>query len=65
MKASSSWFQRYLLPGFVFQAAVIAGGYWAVPPAEDGELPPVAPLPTLGAAVVVLGALSLLTILLA
>lgn len=27
MKASSSWFQRYLLPGFVFQAAVIAGGY--------------------------------------
>lgn len=23
----SSWFQRYLLPGFVFQAAVIAGGY--------------------------------------
>lgn len=27
MKAASSWFQRYLLPGFVFQAAVIAGGY--------------------------------------
>lgn len=25
--ATSSWFQRYLLPGFVFQAAVIAGGY--------------------------------------
>jgi len=24
---ASSWFQRYLLPGFVFQAAVIAGGY--------------------------------------
>src|SRR5690606_29954200 len=23
----STWFQRYLLPGFVFQAAVIAGGY--------------------------------------
>ena len=22
-----TWFQRYLLPGFVFQAAVIAGGY--------------------------------------
>jgi len=27
MTAKSSWFQRYLLPGFVFQAAVIAGGY--------------------------------------
>ncbi|TWI02672.1 putative membrane protein YkvI [Luteimonas cucumeris] len=27
MTTSSSWFQRYLLPGFVFQAAVIAGGY--------------------------------------
>ena len=27
MKAGSTWFQRYLLPGFVFQAAVIAGGY--------------------------------------
>ncbi len=27
MKQTSSWFQRYLLPGFVFQAAVIAGGY--------------------------------------
>ncbi|MEO6102856.1 MAG: hypothetical protein ABIP44_04350 [Pseudoxanthomonas sp.] len=27
MKAGSSWFQRTLLPGFVFQAAVIAGGY--------------------------------------
>jgi uncharacterized membrane protein YkvI len=25
--SASSWFQRYLLPGFVFQAAVIAGGY--------------------------------------
>ena len=25
--APSTWFQRYLLPGFVFQAAVIAGGY--------------------------------------
>ncbi|MDQ2701415.1 MAG: hypothetical protein M3Y70_01060 [Pseudomonadota bacterium] len=24
---ASTWFQRYLLPGFVFQAAVIAGGY--------------------------------------
>ncbi len=23
----SSWFQRYLLPGFVFQSVVIAGGY--------------------------------------
>ena len=23
----SNWFQRYLLPGFVFEAAVIAGGY--------------------------------------
>jgi uncharacterized membrane protein YkvI len=23
----SDWFQRYLLPGFVFEAAVIAGGY--------------------------------------
>ena len=27
MNAPSTWFQRYLLPGFVFQAAVIAGGY--------------------------------------
>ncbi|MGN7727237.1 YkvI family membrane protein [Luteimonas sp. 22616] len=27
MTAKSNWFQRYLLPGFVFQAAVIAGGY--------------------------------------
>lgn len=27
MSAASTWFQRYLLPGFVFQAAVIAGGY--------------------------------------
>jgi uncharacterized membrane protein YkvI len=27
MTAASTWFQRYLLPGFVFQAAVIAGGY--------------------------------------
>ena len=27
MTAPSTWFQRYLLPGFVFQAAVIAGGY--------------------------------------
>ena len=27
MSAAPSWFQRYLLPGFVFQAAVIAGGY--------------------------------------
>lgn len=27
MSAPASWFQRYLLPGFVFQAAVIAGGY--------------------------------------
>lgn len=27
MSSASSWFQRYLLPGFVFQAAVIAGGY--------------------------------------
>ena len=27
MTPASSWFQRYLLPGFVFQAAVIAGGY--------------------------------------
>ncbi len=24
---SASWFQRYLLPGFVFESAVIAGGY--------------------------------------
>ena len=23
----SSWFQRYLLPGFVFQSVIIAGGY--------------------------------------
>ena len=22
-----SWFQRYLLPGFVFQSMIIAGGY--------------------------------------
>jgi uncharacterized membrane protein YkvI len=27
MTTASTWFQRYLLPGFVFQAAVIAGGY--------------------------------------
>ena len=27
LSQSSTWFQRYLLPGFVFQAAVIAGGY--------------------------------------
>ena len=27
MTSNSTWFQRYLLPGFVFQAAVIAGGY--------------------------------------
>ena len=27
MRTGSTWFQRYLLPGFVFQAAVIAGGY--------------------------------------
>lgn len=27
MSGASTWFQRYLLPGFVFQAAVIAGGY--------------------------------------
>jgi uncharacterized membrane protein YkvI len=27
MTAAPTWFQRYLLPGFVFQAAVIAGGY--------------------------------------
>ena len=27
MNSGSTWFQRYLLPGFVFQAAVIAGGY--------------------------------------
>lgn len=27
MNPGSTWFQRYLLPGFVFQAAVIAGGY--------------------------------------
>jgi uncharacterized membrane protein YkvI len=27
MTAASTWFQRYLLPGFIFQAAVIAGGY--------------------------------------
>ena len=27
MSPASTWFQRYLLPGFVFQAAVIAGGY--------------------------------------
>ena len=23
----SNWFQRYLLPGFVFQSVIIAGGY--------------------------------------
>src|SRR5690606_14388926 len=33
MTSTSTWFQRYLLPGFVFQAAVIAGGY-----ATGGEL---------------------------
>src|SRR3546814_17965303 len=27
MTSASTWFKRYLLPGFVFQAAVIAGGY--------------------------------------
>ncbi|GAA3911802.1 YkvI family membrane protein [Luteimonas lutimaris] len=27
MSGPATWFQRYLLPGFVFQAAVIAGGY--------------------------------------
>lgn len=27
MSGASGWFQRYLLPGCVFQAAVIAGGY--------------------------------------
>lgn len=27
MTPRATWFQRYLLPGFVFQAAVIAGGY--------------------------------------
>lgn len=27
MNGASGWFQRYLLPGCVFQAAVIAGGY--------------------------------------
>ncbi|HST45035.1 MAG TPA: hypothetical protein VLK29_07410 [Luteimonas sp.] len=27
MTPAATWFQRYLLPGFVFQAAVIAGGY--------------------------------------
>src|SRR3546814_14665675 len=27
MTSASTWFQRYLLPGFVFQAAVIAGRY--------------------------------------
>jgi len=27
MTPTPTWFQRYLLPGFVFQAAVIAGGY--------------------------------------
>ncbi|MFT3790185.1 MAG: hypothetical protein QM741_03715 [Rudaea sp.] len=26
-EASSSWFQRYLLPGFAFKAVVIGGGY--------------------------------------
>jgi len=23
----NSWFQRYLLPGFIFQSAIIAGAY--------------------------------------
>src|ERR1043165_4991544 len=27
MTQSSSWFQRYLLPGFAFKAVVIGGGY--------------------------------------
>ena len=27
MTAHSSWFQRYLLPGFAFKAVVIGGGY--------------------------------------
>jgi uncharacterized membrane protein YkvI len=27
LPASANWFQRYLLPGFVFQSVVIAGGY--------------------------------------
>jgi len=27
MSAQSSWFQRYLLPGFAFKAVVIGGGY--------------------------------------
>ncbi|MGJ4729688.1 YkvI family membrane protein [Luteimonas sp. SDU101] len=27
MRPAATWFQRFLLPGFVFQAAVIAGGY--------------------------------------
>lgn len=27
MSRRATWFQRYLLPGFVFQATVIAGGY--------------------------------------
>src|SRR3546814_14388265 len=27
MTSASTWFQRYLLPGFVFQAVVIVGGY--------------------------------------
>mgnify|MGYP001415174714 CR=1 FL=1 len=34
MNGASGWFQRYLLPGCVFQAAVIAGGY-----ATGRELP--------------------------
>ncbi len=27
MSLNASWFQRYLLPGFVFQSVVVAGGY--------------------------------------
>lgn len=27
MSAASSWFQRYLLPGFAFKAVIIGGGY--------------------------------------
>src|SRR3546814_10798050 len=30
MTSASTWFQRYLLPGFVFQAGVVAGGYCTV-----------------------------------
>ena len=26
-KTASSWFQRFLLPGFAFKAVVIGGGY--------------------------------------